>query len=139
MHTTIGILLRTHETRVSPTHRRGGVFGVLQKCEGRIRRLHRKCIAYAVSELLLSDINGQVLSYMGRVITEEIDVITLDNERWHYVEDSCSEEDIRLELIKFQRSNSFIVGWNLGLLFIALGIPVPEWTVLDLAADPYLR
>ena len=93
----------------------------------------------AVSEILLSDINGRVLSYMGRGITEEEDVITLDNERWHYIEDNASEEDMRLELIRYRGNNCFIVGWNLGLLFTALGIVVPEWTVLDLAADPYLR
>ena len=93
----------------------------------------------AVSELLLTDINGQVLSYIGRGVMEDEETITLDNERWHYTEERRTEDDIRLELIRFRGNNCFIVGWNLGLLFTALEIVVPEWTILDLAADPYLR
>ena len=93
----------------------------------------------AVSELLLTDINGQVLSYIGRGVLEDDETITLDNERWHYTEEHRTEDDIRLELIRFRGNNCFIVGWNLGLLFTALEIVVPEWTILDLAADPYLR
>ena len=92
-----------------------------------------------VAEILFSDYNGRVLGYVGREIEGDGEVIGLENERWLNVEENRSIDDMRLELLKFRGNDCIIVGWNLGLLFTALGIVVPEWTVLDLAADSYLR
>ena len=92
-----------------------------------------------VSEILFTDVKGNVLSYEGCEINTDEDVVTLEEERWFYGAKNSSVEDMRLELIRYRGNNCFIAGWNLGLLFTTLGLAIPEWTVIDLATDPYLR
>ena len=79
-----------------------------------------------VSEILFTDVNGNVLSYEGCEIDAAEDVVTLEEERWFYGAKNSSVEDMRLELIRYRGNNCFIAGWNLGLLFTALGLAIPE-------------
>ena len=92
-----------------------------------------------VSEILFTEVNCNVLRYEGREINTAEEVVTLEEKHWFYGAKNSSVEDMRLELIRYRGNNCFIAGWNLGLLFTALGMAIPEWTVIDLATDPYLR
>ena len=54
-------------------------------------------------------------------------------------EKETSQVDMRNAAIRHSWNNCILVGWNLGLLFASLGIVVPEWTIIDLASDQYIR
>ena len=65
--------------------------------------------------------------------------VALEHESWLHPEKNSSEKNIRNAVLRHRGNNCILAGWNLGLFFTALNIVVPEWTVIDLAADLYVR
>ena len=93
----------------------------------------------AVAEVLFLDVNGHALEYVGRAPIPGEETIVLANESWLQAEKNSTEENIRNAVLRHRYNNCFIAGWNIGLFFTTLNTAVPEWTLIDLAADPYVR
>ena len=85
------------------------------------------------------DYNGNAIEYVGRAPAAEDDGLWLQNEFWVHPEKETPPVDMRNAMIRHRGNNCILVGWNLGLLFAALGIVVPEWTIIDLASNLYIR